>query len=484
MKVIVVDHRSNFLDDIETRLVLRDDMPFDLVAKLTSPEHLFKAINEYKPDVVAVSDNIIDLEDDWEYEDVNVVAYLTSAEGEAIVENAHLPSYGIVKNSNHLINLISGPIPSLKEKKKKEKKEEPIEDINPREADVYSEEVEVTEETNILDEIDEVPDKRLSQSTPKQEGRLNRNEFQERIRNREREERRVKTQLQEEKEEQQNKTTIVTVYAAKGGVGKTTISTQVATYLSMLPHGRGRYRVCIVDYNIDFGDVRSTLPFDQDGESMYDWWLDIKDRIEDGEAPEEITYSGDEIKKYLLTLNKTGLYGLCAPTRHEDTMDFEFAELEVMLKNLRDYGGFDFIVCDTGNNTRDSSILALSMADYILLVATQDATTAICNRSAQEALEKFGNIDMSKVRLVVNNILPARETGVSVQDVEDVFNFPCVARIKHNTDVIRANNNSEPIVFKGNHPITRELQNIVMFLTGQEVEEPKKDGFFSRFRKR
>ena len=91
---------------------------------------------------------------------------------------------------------------------------------------------------------------------------------------------------------------------------------------------------------------------------------------------------------------------------------------------------------------------------------------------------------MSKVRLVVNNILPARETGVSVQDVEDVFNFPCVARIKHNTDVIRANNNSEPIVFKGNHPITRELQNIVMFLTGQEVEEPKKDGFFSRFRKR
>ena len=484
MKVIVVDHRSNFLDDIETRLVLRDDMPFDLVAKLTSPEHLFKAINEYKPDVVAVSDNIIDLEDDWEYEDVNVVAYLTSAEGEAIVENAHLPSYGIVKNSNHLINLISGPIPSLKEKKKKEKKEEPIEDINPREADVYSEEVEVTEETNILDEIDEVPDKKPSQSAPKQEGRLNRNEFQERIRNREREERRVKTQLQEEKEEQQNKTTIVTVYAAKGGVGKTTISTQVATYLSMLPHGRGRYRVCIVDYNIDFGDVRSTLPFDQDGESMYDWWLDIKDRIEDGEAPEEITYSGDEIKKYLLTLNKTGLYGLCAPTRHEDTMDFEFAELEVMLKNLRDYGGFDFIVCDTGNNTRDSSILALSMADYILLVATQDATTAICNRSAQEALEKFGNIDMSKVRLVVNNILPARETGVSVQDVEDVFNFPCVARIKHNTDVIRANNNSEPIVFKGNHPITRELQNIVMFLTGQEVEEPKKDGFFSRFRKR
>lgn len=485
LKVIIVDQRSNFLDDIETRLVVRDDMPFDLVAKLTSPENLFKAINEYKPDLVAVSDNVIEMEDDWEYEDVSVVSYLTSPEGEEIVESAHLPGYGIVKNSNHLINLISGPIPSLKEKKKKEKKEEPIEEINPREADVYSEEIEASEETNLLDDMEEVPEESPTpKDSQKKDGRLNRNEFQERVRSREREERRVKTQLQEEREEQQNKTTIVTVYAAKGGVGKTTISTQVATYLSMLPHGRGRYRVCIVDYNIDFGDVRSTLPFDQDTESMYDWWLDIKDRIEDGEAPEEITYSGDEIKKYLLTLNKTGLYGLCAPTRHEDTMDFEFAELEVMLRNLRDYGGFDFIVCDTGNNTRDSSILALSMADYILLVATQDATTAICNRSAQEALEKFGNIDMSKVRLVVNNILPARETGVSVQDVEDVFSFPCVARIKHNTDVIRANNNSEPIVFKGNHPITRELQNIVMFLTGQEVEEPKKEGFFSRFRKR
>ncbi|MFR3808696.1 MAG: hypothetical protein ACLTX3_07030 [Lachnospiraceae bacterium] len=44
-------------------------------------------------------------------------------------------------------------------------------------------------------------------------------------------------------------------------------------------------------------------------------------------------------------------------------MDISEEELKVMMHNLIYNGGFDFVICDTGNNTRDSSYMALMEAD-------------------------------------------------------------------------------------------------------------------------
>lgn len=45
-------------------------------------------------------------------------------------------------------------------------------------------------------------------------------------------------------------------------IGKTTLSCELATYLALTSNGRNRYKVCIADFNIDFGDVKNTLNFD------------------------------------------------------------------------------------------------------------------------------------------------------------------------------------------------------------------------------
>ena len=42
------------------------------------------------------------------------------------------------------------------------------------------------------------------------------------------------------------------------GVGKTTLSCELATYLALTSNGRNRYKVCIADFNIDFGDVKNS----------------------------------------------------------------------------------------------------------------------------------------------------------------------------------------------------------------------------------
>lgn len=280
-----------------------------------------------------------------------------------------------------------------------------------------------------------------------------------------------------------DKAKVVTVYSAKGGVGKTTLSSELAAYLALTCKKRGRLRVCVVDYNIDFGDVMTTLGFDPEGINMCLWASEISERLEKGESTE---YTAKDIEDNFLQCKSFAdgieLHALLAPPNHEDSMLVSEDALNIMLKNLVENGGFDYVICDTGNNTRDSSIIALDYADFIFLVVTQDITTINCNDSFLTTMRKM-EFDESRIRVVINNIASAKETAISIHDIESFVNFPCIAHIKRNTDVIKANNQSVPLVFKSNHEFTKELRKIVSFVIndGEIVVEEKKG--FSLFRR-
>lgn len=275
-------------------------------------------------------------------------------------------------------------------------------------------------------------------------------------------------------------TKVVSFYAAKGGVGKTTLSSEVAVYLALMNNGRRNNRVCIVDYNIDFGDVLTTLYLDSNGKNMLYWADDIDDRLKRGEQKKNITYTREEIESYLQVMDSCGLYALVAPVNHEDSMGLTEDQLEIMLNNLILFGDFDYIVCDTGNNTRDSTILALDNSDMVFLVVTQDVTTANCNSSFLQAVNQVG-FDLDKIRLIVNDIMPYKDTGISVKELEDNFpNYPCVARIRHNPDVVKANNLGKPLTFNPAHEYTKELRGIVQHITGVVPEKQEKKGFLDK----
>ena len=99
------------------------------------------------------------------------------------------------------------------------------------------------------------------------------------------------------------------------------------------------------------------------------------------------------------------------------------------------------MVCDTGNNTRDCSIISLEKADEILLVVTQDVNTANCNSSFLSTMRKVG-FDMNKIRLVINKARPAKIVAISTEELEEAFvnpntgkPYPCITRIKDNNEV-------------------------------------------------
>jgi len=480
-KIIITDARESFLADVNTRMILDDERDINIVTTLSSTEHLHTAIQRFAPDIVAVSENLIDTQADWIYDGVQVVGYALTPAGNKLFAKYGVPSYGVTPQVSQLLDKLEQGIPAVQPQHNKPPASgQPPFSLNTEPDD----QPEAPEAHLVKGTRQPIP---LSGEQPAAKGAASNLNIKNRLgmyRDTEHGRKQMLDLLDEVFPKQQKHTSVVTVYSAKGGVGKTTLATEIAVYLAMTSHGRGNYRVCVVDYNIDFGDCMTTLDLSPDGSNMSWWAADIRERLEDGEQPDEITYTKKEIEGYLQVMNKTGLYALLAPLTHEDSMDVGEAELQIMLRSLTESGDFDYIVCDTGNNTRDSSVVALEAAEYILMVITQDITAANCNDSFINTMKKI-HFATDKIRLVINNVLPSKITGVAVQEIEELFPYPCVARIRHDTDVIRANNYSQPIVYQANHPVTQEIRKIIAFLTGaDESELTVKRGFFRRlFRK-
>lgn len=279
---------------------------------------------------------------------------------------------------------------------------------------------------------------------------------------------------------------IVTVFSAKGGVGKTTISTELATYLSLVTVGPDKLRVALVDYNIDFGDVRVTLGITTQQYSLTYFAAEVEERLKNGKDPKKLNFTRDEIESFM-TRTDTGLYVLPAPLTNQDSSKIRSEWLEVILRNIRDNGDFDYVVCDTGNNTRDSTMTAVYMSDLLLLLVDQNLNTAVCDSSFYETMKTVG-YDMANAKLIINRVMPEKTTRISVNDLTNHFPFECIGQIDFSTSVIKATNLGTPLVSsEPNHDFTKQLRQTVSYILGNnefETQEKKTSLFGRLFRKK
>jgi pilus assembly protein CpaE len=170
------------------------------------------------------------------------------------------------------------------------------------------------------------------------------------------------------------------VYAPKGGVGKTTIAFNLAVAIGQL----GGFKVCLVDGNLQFGDLRALLRVPETAPSV----LQLPtDRIAESDLVD------------VLWRDPSGIDILLAPPRVEMAEMVTTRDLEKALSLLKRV--YNIVIIDTPTTLNDSVLAYLDASDGILHVVTFDTTTISNTKAIARTFQAIG-YPAEKIRYVLN----------------------------------------------------------------------------------
>ncbi|MEU4194821.1 AAA family ATPase [Kribbella sp. NPDC026611] len=235
--------------------------------------------------------------------------------------------------------------------------------------------------------------------------------------------------------EQGERGKVVTVFAAKGGCGKTTIAVNLAVALA----GIDGTRVCLVDLDLAFGDVAISVQLDP--------VRTISDALPmAGHLDTTGTAS-------LLTPYRPGLDMLLAPVTPGDAEKIPASLVSELLGVLR--GMFDFVVVDTPAQFSEHVLTAMDVSDHHVLLTTPD-TPALKN--LRITLDMLDLLSYSRdIRSVVANRSDSK-VGLTPGDVERVVRSPLSLQVPSSRSVPISINKGVPIVLATpNHPVSQAI---------------------------
>ncbi len=216
---------------------------------------------------------------------------------------------------------------------------------------------------------------------------------------------------------------IITVFSAKGGCGKTVLSTNLAAALATTGP-----EVALVDLDLNFGDVAIMLQ------------LYPTRTIQDAAAAGEL--DAVTLRSYL-TPHQTGIWALVAPTEPTVADTVSASSVATILKLLR--SGFGYVVVDTPTVLSDQVLAAFDESDTIVLLATLDVPSIKNLELTLQTMEQL-RYPRSRILLVVNRA--DSRVGLRVPDVERLLGRPVDATIPSSRSVPLSVNKGSPIILE------------------------------------
>lgn len=194
---------------------------------------------------------------------------------------------------------------------------------------------------------------------------------------------------------------MIALWSPKGGVGKTLLSVAVALRLSE------RQRTVIIDGNADNPDL-VTLFQAASAPNISTW---------PGRVPPE------EVEGHVVRWTSR-LFILPGPTRFVDEAVLSGDAMEAAVRSLSAAGMH--VVVDLPAGLRDSTLVALDLADWILLPVTPDLLALTPLKRVARELELL-KLPAPKFRVIVNRHVESRE--ISVADIRELSPFPVLGAV-------------------------------------------------------
>jgi pilus assembly protein CpaE len=243
----------------------------------------------------------------------------------------------------------------------------------------------------------------------------------------------------EQPKQADSKGRVIGVFSPKGGVGKTTIATNLAVGLGKM----APMSVVVVDLDLQFGDVASGL------------YLSPEHTVTDAVSP---AASEDTlVLKAFLTVHPSSIYAVCAPDNPVDADQIAPEQVTRLLEQLAEE--FQYVVVDTAPGLPEIGLAAMEACTDVVWVSAMDIPSV---RGLRSGLEVLRQLDiLPEGRHVVLNMADAK-CGLSVQDVESTIGAPVDVSVPRSRAIAFSTNRGIPVLQEGKKdPAVKGLNQLV-----------------------
>lgn len=255
---------------------------------------------------------------------------------------------------------------------------------------------------------------------------------------------------------------VVTVFAGKGGCGKSVVATNLAAALS----AEGARRVLLVDLDLQFGDVAVMLQLSP-VHSISDA-VPIAGRVDEAAL------------RAIRTPYRPGFDALLAPA---SPAEGEHVRRELVTEVLQVARGmYDFVVVDTPPFVTDQVLAVLDLSDWFVPIVTPDLPTL---KSVRLTVEMFDLLEYPRERRLVVFNRADSQVGLTVRDVEEAVGAHLSVHVPSSRDVPVSVNRGVPLTIADPvHPVSLAMRALADRCAGSDSAPPARRRLFALGRRR
>ena len=230
-----------------------------------------------------------------------------------------------------------------------------------------------------------------------------------------------------------------TIFSPKGGVGTTTISTNLAISL----HKTLKEDVLLIDGKHLFGHIALYCNL-RTGNSITDL----------------ITNTGkldERLIKQVVVQHTSGIHVLPSPNSIIEAQGIEPENLFKVIQSLQTV--FPNIIIDGGNNLNENTVTYMDCSDKILLVLNSDIASM---RDVRQFMDVSATLSYPKDKMLLILNLTGRKADVKREEIEKILNMKIFGKIPADGNIALSSlNEGVPILLKKpRHPISKAFSDI------------------------
>lgn len=252
---------------------------------------------------------------------------------------------------------------------------------------------------------------------------------------------------------------IITVFSTKGGVGKTTIASNLAVSIARTT----KKRVALVDLDLQFGDIAIMLN------------VSVKNTISD--LIKEINQLDEDLMDEYMVTHFSGVRVLPAPVKPEYAEYITSSHVEKIIKVLGE--SYHYIVIDTSASFHETVLTSLDMSDRILFISTLDLPTIKNVKAGLDIMESLRYPD-EKINIVLNKA--SEQFGIKYKDFESTLKRPIWYYVPEDSQtVITSANKGFPFVMTRTETrVAKAIINISNEIIKERSSSNKEENIFKK----